>query len=57
METNAMSRREPEMQNIPVRTEEGRRIKATFLDQHPQPLLDLSEIEKRILETMNDPLS
>jgi DNA polymerase I-like protein with 3'-5' exonuclease and polymerase domains len=45
------------MQNIPVRTEEGRRIKATFLDQHPQPLLDLSEIEKRILETMNDPLS
>jgi DNA polymerase I len=50
--TGRLSSLEPNLQNIPVRTEQGREIRATFVSQDPYEGLltaDYSQIEMRIM--------
>jgi len=42
----------PNIQNIPIRTELGRRIRDAFVCDEKQELIDYGEIERRILEQM-----
>lgn len=54
--TGRLSSVDPNLQNIPVRTEEGRRIRSAFIPSHPDWQLmsvDYSQIELRILAQLS----
>ena len=46
------NKREPNLQNIPIRTETGRQVRKAFVDESRYKLLnvDYSQIEARIME-------
>lgn len=53
--TGRLSSTEPNIQNIPVRTEEGRLIRSAFVSSHDDGLLvsaDYSQIELRVLSSL-----
>jgi hypothetical protein len=45
--------RAPRIQNIPVRTEEGRELREALTSRTPKLNIDYSEIERRIMERIN----
>lgn len=56
-QTGRLSSTNPNLQNIPVRLEEGRKIRKAFVPSHPDWILfaaDYSQIELRVLAHMSD---
>jgi len=56
-QTGRLSSTNPNLQNIPVRLEEGRKIRKAFVPSHPGWILfaaDYSQIELRVLAHMSD---
>lgn len=57
--TGRLSSSDPNLQNIPVRLEEGRRIRGAFIPSYPRQLLlaaDYSQVELRILAHLSGDL-
>jgi DNA polymerase-1 len=55
-ETGRLSSSDPNLQNIPVRTERGRRIRAAFVPRDPEHVLlsaDYSQIELRVMAALS----
>jgi DNA polymerase-1 len=49
-------RNRPKMQNIPVRTETGKKIREAFVDNHGRPIvaLDFNQVELRVMKSLAD---
>lgn len=48
------NRNRPRLQNIPVRTETGKRVREAFVDNHGQPIapLNFNQVELRVMSSM-----